>query len=661
MTDILAGLNQKQRQAVETINGPVLVIAGPGSGKTKILTHRVAHLIQQNIAPENILAVTFTNKAAQEMKERIKKLIGNPPHLCHSERNEMERRISSTPMRSFGLRPQDDTKKDCARLPAIGTFHAVCARILRAEAKRINRRPDFIIYDDKDSLGLIKKCLEELEINQQQFKPRSIQEAISFAKNDLSGPEEYAAQSASYYQEITAKVYVLYQDKLKNSNAFDFDDLLMQTVLLFKNIPSALEKYQRRWQYILVDEYQDTNFAQYALVNLLGEKHKNIFVVGDFDQAIYKWRGADFRNILNFEKKYPECKIIILEKNYRSTKKILSAAAQLINKNTERKNKNLLTDNPDGAPIALYEALNEKDEGRFIVDEIRKIIVELGLRLSDFAILYRTNAQSRAIEEAFLRAGLPYKVVGATKFYDRKEIKDLLAYLRIIHSPHDRLALERSINAPPRGIKKMPNAQIPMTNSFRKSAWENFNKLIDELRKKNKSLSLSELLKEVVHETKYEDYVLGQENGEARMENIEELFSVTQKFDLFSPSEGLSAFLEEAALLQNSDEVETEKNLINLMTLHCVKGLEFSVVFIVGCEEGIFPHSKTLLDKSRLEEERRLCYVGMTRAKNLLYLTFAERRLFFGSITTNPPSRFLSEIPENLMVVQKNSDIFGEF
>ncbi len=647
--NILHGLNPKQRQAVEIINGPVLVIAGPGSGKTKVLTHRAAYLIQQGASPENILAVTFTNKASREMKERIKKLIAPE-----------------------AFAPRAATRK-VTGLPTVGTFHAVCARILRAEAKIIDYRPDFVIYDDKDSLGLIKKCLEELGISQQQFKPRSIQETISFAKNDLSGPEEYAAQSASYYQETAAKVYALYQDKLKNNNAFDFDDLLMQVVLLFKNTSSVLEKYQRRWQYILVDEYQDTNFAQSALVNLLGEKHKNIFIVGDFDQSIYKWRGADFRNILNFEKEYPECKVIILEENYRSTQNILSAAAQVISRNLGRKDKKLWTNNPAGAPIVFYEALNEKDEGRFIVNEIRKTIAEFKFNLSDFAVLYRTNAQSRAVEEAFLQAGLPYKVVGATKFYDRKEIKDLLAYLRIIHNHRDSLSLERIVNVPPRGIGKIKIADRLPTTDYGKRApaaktrkeitWDNLNKLIDELRKKSKSLSLSELLKEIIRETKYEDYILGQENGEARLENIEELFSVTQKFDASPPPAGLSAFLEEAALLQNSDEVETEKNLVNLMTLHCAKGLEFPSVFIVGCEEGIFPHGKSLLDKDQTEEERRLCYVGMTRAKNLLYLTFAEKRLFFGSLVTNPPSRFLSEISseisENLTTVRAASDNLG--
>jgi len=631
--DILAGLNTKQRQAVETLNGPILVIAGPGSGKTKVLTHRVAYLIQQKVAPENILAVTFTNKASCEMKERIRKLIDSRGSIL----------------------PARNASRSDAGGPTIGTFHAVCAQILRAEARRIGYRPDFIIYDNKDSLGLIKKCLEEADISQQQFKPRSIQETISSAKNNLSEPKEYAAQATSYYEETTARIYMVYQDKLKNNNAFDFDDLLMQVVLLLKNTPSVLEKYQKRWQYILVDEYQDTNFAQYALISLLSEKHKNIFVVGDFDQSIYKWRGADFRNILNFEHEHPDCRVIVLEENYRSTQNILAAAAQVISKNLERKDKNLWTNNPTGAPIVLYEALNEKDEGKFIVSEIRKLIAEFKLRLSDFAVLYRTNAQSRAVEEAFLRVGLPYKVVGATKFYDRKEIKDLLAYLRIIHNPNDLLSLERIINVPPRGLRQPPTAnQRPILKKLQ--AWENFNNLLDELRQENKALPLTGLLKLIIEKTKYEDYILGQENGEARLENIEEIFSVTQKFDALPPPDGLGAFLEEAALLQNSDEVETEKNLVNLMTIHCAKGLEFSAVFVVGCEEGIFPHSKSLLDKTQTEEERRLCYVGMTRAKNLLYLSFAEKRLFFGSLITNPPSRFLSEISENIVLVRHSSD-----
>lgn len=652
--DILSSLNDKQREAVMAISGPVLIIAGPGSGKTKVLTHRVAYLIQQGIAPENILAVTFTNKAAGEMKERIARLLQTPKGYRHAEL------VSASHVHEIPSQARDDKGKRMA-LPAIGTFHSICAQILRREAQKSGYKNDFVIYNDKDSLNLIKKCLEELEISQQQFKPRSIQEAISSAKNELLSPEEYASQSSSYFQETAAKIYELYQKKLKQNNAFDFDDLLMQVVLLFKNHPQTLEKYQAQWQYILVDEYQDTNFTQYMLINLLSQKNKNIFAVGDFDQAIYQWRGADFRNILNFEKEYPECKIIILEENYRSTQNILTAAGQIISRNVERKKKKLWTQNPEGAPIVIYEASDERDEGRFLIDEIEEKAKKLGLKLSDFAVLYRTNAQSRAIEEAFLMAGIPYKVVGSVKFYDRREIKDLIAYLRVIQNPSDMISLERIINVPPRGIKKIPNTQYPIPNGIRKDAWENFNRIIDTLRQQSKNLSLSELLKLIIQKTKYNEYILAQDNGEARWENIEELFSVTQKYDGLPPQEGLQKFLEEASLLQSSDEVETKKDLVNLMTLHCAKGLEFPVVFIIGCEEGIFPHSKSLLDKAQMEEERRLCYVGMTRAKLMLYLLFAQRRLFFGSITTNPPSRFLSDLPEELVEVKERKGKFKYF
>ena len=676
--DILKLLNEKQREAVQIVNGPVLVIAGPGSGKTRVLTHRVAYLIQQGIASENILAVTFTNKAATEMKQRIKKLL----------------------------------EKSLTKFPSIGTFHAICAQILRKEAKKIGYKSDFIIYDERDSLSLVKKAMEELEISQEKFKPSSIRAGISFAKNELLTPEYFASQTQGYFQEITSKIYNSYQEKIKQSNAMDFDDLLMLVALLFQNNPETLAKYQNKWQYILVDEYQDTNKTQYELINLLAKKNKNIFVVGDFDQAIYAFRGADFRNILNFEKEYPEAKIIILEENYRSTQNILNAAAEVIRRNRERKDKKLWTKNPDGAPIIIFEAENEKEEGLFIVEEIQKKAHEFGYQLSDFVVLYRTNAQSRAIEEAFLRAGIPYKVVGSVKFYDRKEIKDLLAYLKFVQNPNDLISMERIVNTPPRGIGKTALKKIkditasssPQTRggaregggvlndteyiittpppapssseegrenipSKKFQAIQNFFSLINSFRQQSKNLSVTGLLKLIIKKTGYKEYILSQKDGEARWENIEELFSVTQKYESsgFLPAaedalpaketqkanklpaeQALKTFLEEASLLQTSDEVETEKNLVNLMTLHCAKGLEFPIVFIVGCEEGIFPHSKALIDKTQMEEERRLCYVGITRAKETLYLLFTKKRLLYGNIAVNPPSRFLSDLPEEL-------------
>lgn len=611
--DILSGLNPKQKEAVTSVNGPVLVIAGPGSGKTKILTHRVAYLIQKGINPKDILAVTFTNKAAGEMKERI---------------NALVRKIKEG--------------------PTIGTFHSVCAQILRKEADKIGYKRNFVIYDGKDSLGLIKRVMEELEISQEQFKPRTVQENISAAKNELIDTKTYAENSQGYFEETISKIYHPYQEKLKEFKALDFDDLIMLVVLLWRENPEALEKYQNKWRYILVDEFQDTNHAQYVLINLLAKKYKNIFVVGDFDQSIYLFRGADFRNILNFEHEYPQTKIIFLEENYRSSQNILNAASSIISKNIERKEKKLWTKNLPGSPIIIFEAKDEKEEGKFITCEIKDKISNFEFQASDFTILYRTNAQSRAIEEAFLKAGLPYKVVGTVKFYDRKEIKDLLAYLKVVQNPDDLISLERIINVPPRGIKKIPNDQFPMTNK-KMIAWQKFQQIIEELRQASQKLPLTKLLKLIIKKTGYDDYILKDKEGETRWENIEELFSVTKKYDSFTPLEGLKSFLEEASLMQNHDEVETRKNLVNLMTLHCAKGLEFSVVFIIGCEEGIFPHAKSFLNKTQMEEERRLCYVGITRAKQLLYLIFSQRRLLFGTTLSNPPSRFLTDLPKNLI------------
>lgn len=622
--NILSGLNQEQKEAVTSVDGPVLVISGPGSGKTRILTHRVAYLIQKGIPPENILAVTFTNKAANEMKERIVKL----------------------------LKDIKGTKN-----PTIGTFHSICARILRREAKSLGYSPDFVIYDEKDSLGLIKRVMEELEISQEQFKPRTVQENISAAKNELIDTKTYAENSRGYFEETISKIYHLYQEKLKEMKALDFDDLIRLVVLLFQKNPEVLEKYQNKWQYILVDEFQDINHAQYVSINLLVKKYKNIFVVGDFDQSIYMFRGADFRNILNFEKEYPHTKIIFLEQNYRSTQNILKAASSIISKNIERKEKKLWTKNPPGSPIVIFEAKDEKEEGKFITSEIEDKISNFGFWLSDFTVLYRTNAQSRAIEEAFLKAGLSYKVVGTVKFYDRKEIKDLLAYLKVIQNPNDLVSLERIVNLPPRGLGKVNLGVLPAAREIhpkgwtpkKKIAWQKFNQLITELHQASQTISLTKLLKLIIKKTGYDDYILKDKEGESRWENIEELFSVTKKYDSFPPPEGLKSFLEETSLMQNHDEVETEKNLVNLMTLHCAKGLEFPVVFIIGCEEGIFPHARSFLDKTQMEEERRLCYVGMTRAKQLLYLIFSQRRLLFGTTLSNPPSRFLTDLPRHLI------------
>jgi DNA helicase-2/ATP-dependent DNA helicase PcrA len=626
----LAHLNKQQIEAVTTIKGPLLIIAGPGSGKTRVLTHRVAYLISQGIPAENILAVTFTNKAAGEMKTRIQKLIG--------------------------LKAKRDFK-----LPTIGTFHAICAKLLRIEASKIGYSNNFVIFNDKDSISLTKQVMKDLNISEEQFGPEAVLSTISQAKAELIQPETFASQAAEFFPKTVAKIYLEYQARLKKSQALDFDDLLMLTVQLFKDNATVLNKYQEKFKYILVDEYQDTNHAQYILVNLLAQRYRNLFVIGDTDQSIYSWRGADFRNILNFEKDYPEAKVILLEQNYRSTQNILSAAQNIIVKNKVRKDKNLWTENRQGSPVTIFGAQDEKEEGVFVIEEIvglKKKQPDLNLR--DFTVLYRTNAQSRAIEETFLKTGFPYKVVGTLKFYERKEIKDLLGYLRFIQNPQDIMALERIINTPARGFGKNTNIQALMEKGQgllisemtpqKKRAWQNFSCLMDKLRQKAKNSAPSQLLKSIIAKIDYENFVRDKtEEGESRWENIKELFSVTKKYDVLPPDEALKAFLEEATLMSNHDEVETNKDLVNLMTLHCAKGLEFPVVFIIGCEEGLFPHSRSLINTWQMEEERRLCYVGVTRAKQKLYLVAARTRQLYGSTMANPPSRFLADIPNHLV------------
>lgn len=627
---ILKNLNQRQIEAITQTEGPVLIIAGPGSGKTRVLTHRVAYMIERGIPAENILAVTFTNKAAEEMRSRIKKMI---------------------PLES---------KRDF-KLPTLGTFHAICARILRTEAPILGYKTDFVIFDDKDSQALVKKALADLNISEEQFNPYAVLEAISTAKNELIGPEQYAKDATDFFPENVAKIYAIYQAKLKRANAVDFDDLLMLVVNLFLEHPEILAKYQEKFRYILVDEYQDTNHVQYQLINLLAKKYRNLFVIGDEAQNIYSWRGADFRNLLNFEKDYPDAKVVLLEQNYRSTKTILDAAQRVIEKNKFKKDKTLWTQNSQGEKITLFGAENEREEAYYIISEIvSQKRGRPGLKLSDFAVLYRTNAQSRAIEEAFLKTGIPYKIVGSLKFYDRKEIKDLLAYLRLIQNPQDVISMDRIINVPARGFGRDVDCQKLIDGNLlldemtpqRRRAWENFCALMNTLRSEAQTLKLSRLLQRVLQLTGYEEFVKTKgekEEIEDRLQNIKELFTVAKKYDALEPGEGLRAFLEEAALMSSQDEVETDKDVVNLMTMHCAKGLEFPMVFIAGCEEGIFPHSRSLIDAWQMEEERRLCYVGITRAKEKLYLICSRLRQLFGSTQVNPPSRFLSDIPAYLI------------
>ncbi len=611
-------LNPKQLEAVKTTEGPVLILAGAGSGKTRALTYRLAYLIEnKKIAPEHILAVTFTNKAAQEMKERISQLI-------ISQIGPM------SPIGPIGL-----------ILPWLGTFHSVCAKILRREISHLGYAGNFIIYDESDSLHTIKAAMKELGIDPKKNNPNAIKIYISGAKNELMTPNDYSKVSDSYFQEVAAKIYHLYQKKLKESNAVDFDDLLMLTVRIFKQFPEVLKKYQSLFKYILIDEYQDTNYVQYILVKLLAEKHKNICVVGDDWQAIYAFRGANFRNILNFERDYPEAKVIRLEQNYRSTKSIIGAAQELIKNNNQRTEKNLWTQNQEGLPITLYQAMDEKDEAEFVAQEIQSL--RKFHKLSDFVILYRTNAQSRIFEEIMLKHNIPYRIIGALRFYERREIKDIIAYLRLILNSRDKVSLARIINVPSRGIGAKSLDKY-LRESIENEKIKQFLVLMEDLRVRSKKLSLLELLDYILEKSGYKNWILdGTPEGENRWENIKELKSVMSEFI------SLEEFLEKVALISDIDNYESGYDAVNIMTLHNAKGLEFSVVFISGMEEGLFPHSRSLDNPIDLEEERRLCYVGMTRAKERLYLLYADSRLVFGSRQFRCPSRFISELPDYLV------------
>ncbi len=627
MSRLLENLNPQQKRAATTINGPILILAGPGSGKTKVLTHRIAYLVKNKIKPQNILAVTFTNKAAEEMKDRVITLLNRTN-------------------KSLGV--------------YIGTFHALCANILRKEIKKLSYKSNFVIYDDQDQLSLIKKTIKELDLDKEQFKSQVLKAKISYYKNEIIAPDQAQQKAVNFFEEVIAKVYKKYQQSLKRASALDFDDLIMKTVELFNEFPDILKKYHQKYKYILVDEYQDTNTAQYILISLLVKKHKNICVVGDDAQSIYGFRGADFRNILNFEKDYSNAKTVVLDQNYRSSQNILDTAHNIISKNTYQKEKQLWTKNFKGSPIVLAEAENQSQEAEFIIQEIEDLKGQKNFKLSDFAVLYRTNVQSRALEEAFIRNNVPYKIIGAIKFYQRKEIKDILSYLRFIAHPDDLISMQRIINAPPRGIGKVTTKKILKTG-LKEVAKSNqqvrrFLNLIEKFRKIAKNKSLTELLDFILKNINYKEYLEQNYNEkyyaddipeyEVRWENIKELFTVIEKYN------NLNKFLEDTALLSEQDEISSQKgskDVVNLMTVHAVKGLEFKTVFITGCEEGIFPHSKSILNPLEIEEERRLCYVGITRAKQFLYLTFTDQRKIFGRTQVNPPSRFLGDIPEELI------------
>ncbi len=644
MQNLIEGLNDKQKEAVLATEGPCLVIAGAGSGKTKVLTHKIAYLIsEKNVKPYNILAITFTNKAASEMKQRVEKIVG-----------------------------------DVAQEMWMGTFHSICVRILRRFIDRIGFDTSFLIFDTSDQKTVVKECLKALNIDDKTFSDRSVLSEISNAKNEMLTPKAYQAKySGEFRKEKIGQVYELYQKRLRENNAIDFDDIINYTIDILSENPDVLQYYTEKFKYVLVDEYQDTNKAQFTLVTILASRYGNITVVGDNDQGIYSFRGADISNILNFEKDFPGTKIIKLEQNYRCTGNILKAANAVIKHNENKYEKKLWTENEEGSLPCLYQAEDEYDEANYVVKQIEHLKTEEYLKPKDFVILYRMNAQSRAIEDILRRENIPYKIVGGLKFYERKEIKDTIAYLRLIHNTSDNLSLKRIINEPKRGIGKtsldkiqeisdrtgtsmyeiIKHAEEFDLNRVKANADEFIN-LIEELRLKKQELSISELLKEVLNKSGY-TRALELENtveAETRMQNLEEFLTVAIEFEEESADNTLPEFLESITLSSDVDEMQDEDNTVTLMTLHSAKGLEFPVVFLVGMEEGIFPGYKSIGEPKELEEERRLFYVGITRAKQFLHLTCAKHRTIFGSTSYNAVSRFIKEIPDNLLDGVVNND-----
>ncbi|MGM0602203.1 MAG: DNA helicase PcrA [Bacillota bacterium] len=641
--DILSGLNREQKRAVKHKSGPLLVLAGAGSGKTRVLTHRIAYLIDKHkVSADNILAVTFTNKAADEMKERVKKIAGSK-----------NKRL------------------------LVSTFHSFCVRILRREAEKLGYKNNFVIFDTIDQKKLLKEIIKDKNLDTKKTKPAAVLNNISSFKNELKTPEEAVLNAESFFSKLSADIYEEYQKRLKNNNALDFDDLIMLTVKLFEDYPAVLEYYQQRFKYILVDEYQDVNTAQYELVKLLSDKYKNICVVGDPDQGIYGFRGADIRNILNFEDDYPEAEVIKLEQNYRSKENILKAAQSVIQNNFSRKEKNLWTDRGEGPKLELYEAKSEKDEADFVCRTAKELKKVASYDYNDMAVLYRTNSQSRSFEDMLMKYGIPYQIVGGVRFYERMEIKDLMAYLRVIYNPSDNVNLLRIINRPRRGIGEGTVSKLrdyagkenislyeagmqadnitALTGVYLKRI-KNFFEFMEELRQDQDKIALSRLVDKVLDKSGYRKNLKEENTAEAesRLENIEELFSVIDEYMKQSSDNTLGGFLEEVTLMSDVDSMEDEKTTLTLMTIHSAKGLEFPVVFLVGMEDGIFPHSNSLYERDGLEEERRLCYVGMTRAEDKLYLSRAKVRLRFGEREMNPPSQFLQEIPSELIKSEEN-------
>ncbi|MFC2039670.1 ATP-dependent helicase [Chloroflexota bacterium] len=642
--DILAGLNPAQKEAVEAISGPVLILAGPGSGKTRVITHRIAYLVRVcGVNPRRIMAVTFTNKAAKQMQERLAKLVS-------AQQKEL----------------------------TVGTFHAICARILRQDGHFTGIDPNFVIYDDDDQINLIKRSLESAGLDPKQYTPRAIQSAISAAKSAIIPPAQYLSHGSSFFEGVVHRVYERYEQLLKASRALDFDDLLLKTVWLFKENPELLVRYQNRYLHLQVDEFQDTNLVQYELVKQLAGKHRNICAVGDPDQSIYSWRSADVRNILNFEQDYLDAKVVYLEQNYRSTKAILKTASCVISANHQRKLQKLWTENEDGVDPVVVETYTADEEAQYVVNEIDRMVTDGEFRFGDCAITYRTNAQSRSLEEAFIRYGMPYRLVAGTRFYERREVKDMIAYLRLVLNPNDSVSLFRVINVPGRGIGQrtlddlsdwarsmglseseallhlveaeagQAEAAAHPFNARAARALSIFGALLRELLNRAGESKTLDLFDYVLDRTGYRVYLQALPDGEDRFDNVMELRAVASEYHNMPTPEGLAAFLESVALVADVDSLNEGVDAVTLITLHQAKGLEYPVVFIVGMEEGLLPHFRSIDDAGQMEEERRLCYVGITRAQKKLYLVRAFRRMLMGSSTANQPSRFLADIPSNV-------------
>lgn len=646
--DCTYGLNPQQAEAVINTEGPMLIMAGAGSGKTKVLTCRVANLLQKGVRPYRILAITFTNKAAAEMRERVNNMSG-----------------------------------PAAKDVWLFTFHAFCARFLRMEIDKLpGYGGNFAIYDTADSQNLIKQILKEMNLDDKRFQPSGILSRISNAKNALQDAAAFARQAGDFYEQKVADIYSRYEQKLQLNNALDFDDLLMLSIKLLQENKEVREKYQDRFDYLLVDEYQDTNHAQYLLTKFLAAKHRNICVVGDADQSIYGWRGADIQNILDFEKDYPDAKVIKLEQNYRSTQIILDAANAVIENNTGRKPKNLWTENKSGADIIYFQAVDERDEARFVIEQLQNLQRTENKKLGDMAILYRTNTQSRIFEEMLIKSGISYNMVGGLKFYERKEIKDIIAYLRVIFNPADSLSLLRVINVPKRGIGDASLAKIQayaagnnvslfeavsnaaaidgLSSRF-VSKLDDLAGIIFELMNLANEAPVEDLIDRVLRDTGYLEELENERTPQAqsRIDNLHELISVAQEFAKSEEENNLENFLAHVALVSDIDDTELGEDAITLMTLHSSKGLEFPIVFLVGMEEGLFPHARTLMDETEIEEERRLCYVGITRAKEKLFLSSTKMRTIYGNTVTYPPSRFLQEIPARLVKTIKRQERFS--